>query len=215
MTRALPLLHVVTDDVVASRPDFIERASTLLTEGGPRVALHLRAPGAPGRRVYEMACRLSRALVPDGAVFLLNDRVDVALAVHCHGVHLGRRSVPPGVAGTLLGPDALVGVSVHSWDEVHDAGGAAYLFAGSVFATASHPDRVPLGLEGLEKTAAAAAERGLPTFAIGGVTPDRVAAVRAAGAAGVAVLRGVWDEPHTVSAAMRYLQAWEAAAGEA
>ncbi|HEU0015594.1 MAG TPA: thiamine phosphate synthase, partial [Longimicrobium sp.] len=142
----IPPLHVVTDDAVIARPDFVERAGAVLEAGGPELVFHLRAPTAPGRRVFDLA----RALVPlaiDAESWLVvNDRVDVALAA-ADGAHVGARGPAPGDARRLLGPGRLLGVSVHSADEAREAleGEPDFLFAGSIWATPSHSERAPAG----------------------------------------------------------------------
>jgi thiamine-phosphate pyrophosphorylase len=195
----LPPLHVVTDDTVAARPDFLRAARRIAEEGGPAVALHLRAPSAPGFAVYGWAEAL-RAITRDaGALLLVNDRVDVALAVDADGVQLGRRGLTAADARALAGAERWIGVSVHAPDEAQAE--ADFLLAGNVYATASHPGRAGIG-------PAALAGYASPVIAIGGVTPERVAELRAAGARGVAAIRGVWDAPDPARAVRGYLREW-------
>ena len=205
-----PRLHVVTDDAVLRRPDFHGAALEVLEEGGARIAFHVRGPGCTGAEVY----RIARALAPTAEAFgvrlLVNDRVDVALALGLSGVHLGRRSVPPQVARELLGAQALLGVSTHSDAELAEAaqGGADYVFAGAIYPTESHPGGPARGLDALE----AVAPDGPPVLAIGGIDVPRVADVMAAGAHGMAVIGGVWGAPHPRGAVIRYLHALDSAA---
>jgi thiamine-phosphate pyrophosphorylase len=203
----LPALHAVTDDAVLARPDFLPLALAVLAAGGADVALHLRGPGSGGRSLYELAEPLARAAGRNGALFVVNDQVDVALAVGAGGVQLGRRSMLPPDARRILGDGPLVGVSVGSTAEIWDAarGGADFVLAGSVYATATHPGREGIGLEGLGEMT----RLGVPTVAIGGVTPERVAEVRAAGARGVAAIRAVWDADDPARAVARFLEAWK------
>lgn len=227
----VPRLHLVTDDRVLSAPDFLRRAASAIEgaanwggaiaiggKGPPGrenaaptraiaiaetvgTALHLRAPGLGGRRLWE----LGRALLPlcraAGVSLFVNDRLDLALLLGGEGVHLGRRSLPPTEARTLLGNGPLLGVSVHGQaelrDEIRSASDVAsasaaidYFLAGSVFPTASHPERTPMGAEGLAELVSAA--QGVPVVAIGGITGERVAATMAAGGYGVALLSGIW-----------------------
>lgn len=193
----IPPLHVVTDDAVVARPEFLSRAAEVMEAGGPVLALHLRAPSAPGLAVYRWAEAL-RA-VTSGAVLLVNDRVDVALAVDADGVHLGRRGLAVADARALLGPARLVGVSVGSAEEAEP--GADFLLVGNVFATASHPGRPGIGTDGLAGDP--------PRIAIGGVTPERVAELRRAGAHGIAAIRGIWDAPRPDEAVRSYLKEWQ------
>ena len=203
----LPALHAVTDDAVLARPDFLGLAGAVLAAGGRDVALHLRGPASGGRFLYELAEPLARAADRHGALFVVNDRVDVALAVGAGGVQLGRGSVLPADARRVLGGGPLVAVSVGSTAEIRDAAqrGADFVLAGSVFPTATHPGRGGMGSGGLREMAAL----GIPTVAIGGITPERVAEVRAAGARGVAAIRAVWDADDPARAVERFLEAWK------
>ena len=211
MSRSeIPRLHVVTDDAVLRRPDFHGAALEVLEEGGASIVFHVRGPGCAGAEVYTIARALAPTAEAFGARLLVNDRVDVALAVGLPGVHLGQRSVPPQVAREILGAQAVVGVSTHSDSELAEAGqgGADYVFAGAIYQTESHPGRPARGLYALE----AVAPDGPPRLAIGGIDAHRVADVMAAGAHGVAVIGGVWGAPHPRDAVIRYLHALDAAA---
>jgi len=205
----LPALHAVTDDATLARPDFLPLALAVLAAGGADVALHLRGPGSGGRSLYELAEPLARAADLNGALFVVNDRADVALAAGAGGVQLGRRSMLPADARRVLGDGPLVGVSVGSTAETWDAaqGGADLVLAGSVYATATHPGREGIGLEGLGEMT----RLGVPIVAIGGITPDQVAEVRAAGARGVAAIRAVWDADDPARAVARFIEAWKGA----
>ncbi|MFQ5538472.1 MAG: thiamine phosphate synthase [Gemmatimonadota bacterium] len=224
---ALPRLHVVTDDNVLARRSFVDAAAAALEAGGGEVALHLRGPGTGGGALLELASELRRLAAGESVPFLaVNDRVDVALAARMRPlwVHLGARSLPPGVARRLLeahgGPvPVVVGASTHSASEAREAfrEGADYIFFGSVFETASHPGRKPVGLDGLAEAVAAirpmGPEESQPVVAIGGMTPERVASVLAAGARGVAVVTGVWNAPDPAGAVREYLEALGASPG--
>lgn len=205
--RRLPRLHAVTDDATLARPDFPSAARAVLAAAGRDLALHLRGPRTGGRALWELAAWLAAAANDAGALLVVNDRVDVALAAGAGGVQLGRRSMRPADVRGLAGERLRVGVSVGSATEAADAAraGADYLLAGSVYATASHPGRNGIGPEGLCDIAAL----GAPTVAIGGMTPERVAEARAAGARGVAAIRAVWDADDPARAATRFLEAWK------
>jgi len=132
--------------------------------------------------------------------------VDVALVLGLGAVQLGARSLPPAAAREILGPEALLGVSVHGPDEAKKAeeGGADYLVVGTIFPSPSHPGRSGAGPE---RVAAVSGRSRLPALAIGGITPERVRAVRESGAHGVAVLSGIWDAEDPGAALDRYLGA--------
>ena len=194
--RVIPRVHVVTDDRILARADFPEAAAAVLAAGAGRIAFHLRGPRSGGRRLEELAGLLLPAARAAGTPLLLNDRIDVALAVRADGVHLGLRSLPLSHARRLLPSGALVGCSVHGADEAEAwgaEGGAApdFLFTGPIFATRSHPGAEAAG-PGLIAAVQAVCPR-TAQLGIGGVTPARAGRVREAGAHGVAVIRAVWE----------------------
>jgi len=148
--------------------------------GGARLLAFAGEIAAAARRGAENAGRTVRIVV--------NRRADVALAIGADGVHLGYDAMDVAAARRVLGEDALVGLSTHSPEEVRAAAGAmdvpSYVHLAPVFAPLSkRAERAPLGLAALE----AAACESVPVFAQGGVDAANIAAMRAAGAAGVAV----------------------------
>lgn len=131
------------------------------------------------------------------AALLINDRIDVAIAVDADGVHLPASSFTVEDARHLLGPERIIGVSTHSREEVAAAGktSADFIVFGPVFDTPSKRQfGAPTGLEGLPD-AAQSTDR--PVIAIGGITPDRIEEVLASGVGGVAVIRAILgaDDP--------------------
>jgi thiamine-phosphate pyrophosphorylase len=197
---ALPRLHAITDERIARRPDLSDVARQLAVVGGADLALHARGRTLSGLEHFELATRLSA--YPPSRLFV-NDRLDVALAASAAGVQLGHSSLDVDEARRL---DAgwWIGKSVHDLPEAEaaHASGADYLVVGPVFPTPTHPDREPLGATRL----GAIARLGLPTIAIGGVTPERISAVRNAGAHGIAAIRALWDVADPASAAGRMLE---------
>lgn len=200
----VPPIHLVTDDEVLARPDFGRWLPALLEVGGPELALHLRGPRTGGRRLAELGARARSWATASGGWLVVNDRLDVALAVGADGVQLGRRSLPLAAARRVA-PGLPLGVSVHSPDEAAAAAGASWLLGGTIWATPSHPGEEGGGVAHLEALVAGAAQ---PLIAIGGVGPERVGAARRAGARGVAVLRGVWAAADPPAALFRYFSAW-------
>jgi thiamine-phosphate pyrophosphorylase len=200
----LPRLHAITDERVARRGDLDAVAGELAAGGGAHLAFHARGRGLSGLEQWELANRLSA--FPPGGLFV-NDRLDVALAAGARGVQLRRDSLSPGDA-RRLSRDWWIGVSVHDLTEARAAqtAGADYLLLGPVFATATHPDQAPLGLDRLAEITTL----GLPLIAIGGVTAERIAALRAAGAYGVAAIRALWEAVDPAEASRRMVQELEA-----
>ncbi len=152
--------------------------------------VQLREKDLGGRALGELARELLPLCRARGAPLLINDRVEVALALGLEGVHLPAASFPVGAARALLGPDRLLGVSCHYRADVAAAraGGADYATFGPLFDTPSKRTfGAPLGLAALSD----AALEGLPLFGLGGVEVERAAGVARAGARGVAVI-GAW-----------------------
>jgi len=201
----VPRLHVVTDDAVLLRADWSRSARAVLSAGGARLALHLRGPGVSGRLLHERTAELVEHARSTGACLIVNDRVDIAMTLPVWGVQLGSRSLPIAEARPLLAPGVRIGASVHGVAGALAAGeaGADYLVLGTVFATPSHPGRPGEGPALVAETRAATP---LPLIAIGGMTPERGRALRAAGAHGVAVLSGVWDAEDPAGAVDAYLE---------
>lgn len=221
----LPRLHIVVGDDVVGARDFRARLLPVLEAGGPSLAIHLRARRTPARQLYRVAGWLVGWLMQAAAArrahVIVNDRVDVALAVGASGVHLREDSLPPTEVRSLwqarrprrtsvLG-DGLVGRSIHSPAQVASfpAGSVDYLVLGAVYPTASHPGRSPLGLAAVAAAKSVGAKgAGAAIVAIGGITPERVGPVCAAGAWGVAVSSGVWSTREPAKAVARYMAAF-------
>lgn len=202
--RPLPRLHAATDAAVLALDDLGVRAAALASVGAA-IALHVRDRAATGRALAAAARRLAALARPAEAAVFVNGRPDLAAAIGGHGVQLAADDLAPADARRLL-PQGWVGRSVHSRAEAEAAQreGVDYLLVGSIFATPSHPDRAPAGLELVRDCAAL----GLPVIAIGGMTPARAAEAREAGAWGVAAIRGLWLAPDPARAAMEFLDAW-------
>lgn len=200
MRPPLPRLHAITDERIARRPDLDDLARDLAAAGGADLALHARGRALTGLDHYELANRLT--VYPPTRLFV-NDRLDIALALNAAGVQLGDAGLPPRAA-RQLNPRWWIGRSVHNVPgaEAARAEGADYLVVGPVYATATHADRMPLGLERLRDVA----RLGLPVIAIGGVTPARAGDVKAAGAYGVAAIRALWDAADPGAAARQMLE---------
>ncbi len=155
--------------------------------------IQLRAKGWSSRQRAEAARALLGRLAPHGCLLIINDDLEVAVEVGAHGVHLGQDDAPTSEARSRLGPHALIGRSTHSPDQVIAAAEADYLGYGPVFGTRTKDTGYdPRGLEGL---AEACRISPAPVVAIGGITPERLPEVVAAGAHGWAVISALWGAP--------------------
>ena len=192
-------VYLVTDRAQTNGRPLLDVVTAALRGGVG--AVQLRERGLETRALLELAIALRQATRAAGAALLINDRIDVALACDADGVHLPGHSFAVADARALLGPRRLIGVSTHHPDEVAAAAAAGADFAvfGPIFATPSKATYgAPQGLDALARARRAAA---LPLFAIGGVDADTAAAVRDAGADGVAVIRAVLAAPDPAAAA--------------
>jgi thiamine-phosphate pyrophosphorylase len=169
---------------------------------GVRLVQH-RAKGLEDLERYAEALALRELCAAHGALFIVNDRVDLALAVGADGVHLGQGDLPVAQARRLLGPDRLIGRSTHGLEQLRQAqaDGCDYLGVGPIYATPTKPGREPVGLAYLEQ---AVAEAHVPFYAIGGLELSNLAPVVAAGSFGVAVVRAVMEaaDPGAASRAL-------------
>jgi thiamine-phosphate pyrophosphorylase len=192
-------LYVVTDrQLTAGRPLRLVVEAAL--RGGAR-AFQLREKDLSPRELYPLAIEMRQLTQRYGARLLINDRVDVALAVDADGVHLTTTSLPASIARQLLGPGRLIGVSTHTLTEAQAAAdaGADFLVFGPVFYTPSKaPYGEPVGLDALRVVRAAVT---LPILAIGGVKKANLDQVLAAGADGIAVISAIIsaDDPMAAS----------------
>lgn len=184
-------------------PDLERRLEAALAGGVNQV--QLRAKERPARELLAAAQVILPLCRRHEALFLVNDRVDVALAVGADGVHLGERSLPAGRVRALVGPELKIGVAVHTGTGAGREGADYWVF-GSVYPTESHPGEPGQGLAAL---ASVVRDSPVPVLGIGGMLPERVGAVRQAGAAGVAVLGalGTAADPYEMAGAFR--RRWE------
>lgn len=185
-TFILPRVYALTD-VRMSGLSHAEQVE-LLTQGGATL-VQLREKHLAPREFYEQARAALAMAERRGARVIINDRVDVALAVGAHGVHLGQDDMPPDAARKLLGPDAIIGYSTHNIEQAIAATKLPidYLAIGPIFATTSKADTAPvLGLDGLRTVRDAIGD--FPLVAIGGITGDNAREVIQRGADSVAVI---------------------------
>lgn len=160
-------------------------------------AVQLREKDLSARKLFLLAGQLREITRDFGTRLLINDRIDVAMAVGADGVHLGGHSLPVAAARHLLGPDRLLGVSTHHLDEILVAhrDGADFVTFGPVFATPSKAAYgAPQGLDALRRVCAASS---LPVFALGGIDSRNLSQVMACGARGAAMIRALFavDDP--------------------
>lgn len=192
-------IYLVTDDGCLQGRALIDCVREAL-EGGVTLVQY-RAKTASSAEMYAEALQLKALCDSFNVPLIINDRLDIAMAVGAAGVHLGQDDLPCAAARRILGEEYLIGVSAHNPAEAKAAlqSGADYLGCGAVFGTATKADVKKLGTDGL---AAICREKGLPVVGIGGVTADNYSEVRAAGADGAAIVSGILAQPD-ISATVR------------
>lgn len=203
--RRVAGLHVLTDTSIQHRFTHGQLAESA-ARGGACV-VQLRAKTASTRKLLDWGREALKACREHDCLFLINDRVDVALALRADGVHLGQDDMPVAAARELLGPDAIIGSSVHSSDELRVAQeeGATYAAFGPIYRTRTKPDVGPV--RGLRELFALCEASPLPVVAIGGIGPAQVQEVLAVGAAGIAVSSAVCLDPEPRLATRGLVQA--------
>lgn len=166
--------------------------------------VQLRDKEADARTVLRRAAVARDVCRDHGVPFILNDRPDLALDCDADGVHVGQDDAPPALARRLLGPDKIVGYSTHAPDQLAAAMGEPvdYVSVGPINATPTKPGRPGVGLGYLEHAAGAAS---LPFYVTGGVTPDAVAGLVAAGATRFVAVRWLTEsgDPQAAARSLR------------
>lgn len=190
-----PGLYGIADSAFGDPVELAER----LSQAGCNV-IQLRAKDRCHDEVLDMAIRLRR-LLPQ-TVLIINDHVDIAAQSGAHGVHLGQTDGNVAEARAQLGSNAIVGLSTHTMRQVLNSKGASYIGYGPVFDTTTklNPDTT-VGIEALSEAVVASH---LPVIAIGGIDKTNIHQVRASGAHGWAVIRGVFGEPNLNEAVRRF-----------
>jgi thiamine-phosphate pyrophosphorylase len=192
-------LYVVSD-ARREQGDLPEFLDAILGAGVDIV--QLREKGAEAGDLIRWGMVFKEAAEAHGALFIVNDRPDLAGALDADGVHLGQDDLPPEVARRILGLDAVIGVSTHSPEQFDTAPAEAdYLCAGPVWETPTKPGRPATGLDLIRYAAKSGEER--PWFAIGGINEGNVPEVIDAGAIRIVVVRAVTHEADAMGAVVK------------
>lgn len=204
-------LCVITDEKLSGLRHQ-QVAEQALHGGAPMVQLRDKAKDL--RYLYEEAAAIQRLCRQHGALFIVNDRLDLALAVEADGVHLGQDDLRACRARPLLRPGMILGISTHSLEEARraEAAGADYIGFGPVFRTGTKTETRPLvGLNGIRKVRAAVH---IPVLAIGGITLERVPEIMEAGATGVAVISAIVGSGAIAATCRQFLAQLHGSTGE-
>ncbi len=211
MNRKDLSLYLVTDRPLSlGRP--IEEVVTAAVEGGVTM-VQLREKECSTGEFITLARTLKEALAPHGVPLIINDRVDVALAVDAEGVHIGQSDMSYEDARRLLGPDKIIGLSVENFSDLERANSLEVDYVGisPVYGTPTKRDTAePFGLEGLRRAVALSVH---PTVAIGGMNATTIGEVMQTGVDGVAVVSAICSAPSPRKAAQELLDIIKAEQG--
>jgi thiamine-phosphate pyrophosphorylase len=182
----LPPIYPITDKRISGKPSHLAIVRELI-RGGATI-IQIRDKETPVRDLLTDIRRCVELAARSEVQIMVNDRCDLALLGGAAGVHLGQDDLPPEDARRALGPEAIIGWSIHSLGHLRRAAGgpAQYFGFGPVFDTATKPDHAPA--TGLRLLRTVCRESSKPIVAIGGIGPDRIQAVFDAGAASAAII---------------------------
>ena len=199
-------LYLCTDRRLMTSPT-IEASAESALRGGTTV-IQLREKDCSSREFYELGLRVKKITDAYHAPLIINDRVDIALAVGAAGVHVGQEDLPCKVVREIVGPDMIVGVSAATLDEAVQAeeDGADYLGVGAMYATATKTDTRPVSMEELLKIRAAVK---IPIVVIGGINKQTLGNFKGTGVDGLAVVSAIVAQPDPEAAARELLRMWK------
>jgi thiamine-phosphate pyrophosphorylase len=186
----LPRIYPITDSRISGLSHAEQIA--VFADGGATL-VQLRDKTTPALHFYNQAREALKVAAKHGVQLIVNDRVDIALALGAAGVHLGQDDLPPDAARRLLGDDAVIGFSIHSVEQAVVAASLPidYLAIGPIFTTSTQENPSPVvGLDGLRVVREATGK--IPLVAIGGITPANTPEVLDAGADSVAMISAFW-----------------------
>jgi thiamine-phosphate pyrophosphorylase len=194
-------LYLITDDgYLQGREDWLKAIEDAIRGGVTVVQYRSKGNIKTTKEMYEELLALRELTKKYGIPLIVNDRVDLALAVDADGVHIGQDDLPPAVVRKILGEDKIIGISTHSLEEVEKANDELvdYIAFGSIYRTPTKEKPIVVGVEQLKEAKKIAKK---PLVAIGGIMPYNVDEVIKAGADGVAVISAILGFNNTFKAA--------------
>lgn len=208
MMKQIGRLHVLTDTAVQSRFSHLELARLAIRGGADTI--QFRQKSGATREMIQIARQLKKLCKDAGVTFIVNDRVDVAIAADADGVHIGQDDFPVPLARELLGKSRIIGGSAVTLEEAQKclAESADYIGFGPVYPTTSKSDAGPVTGIGLMKQAVETIP--LPIIAIGGISAENTPEVMRAGVHGIAVIAAVCCQENPEQAARALYKALHA-----
>ena len=200
-------VYLVTDRGILDGRDLFKAVENAI-QGGASL-IQLREKDISSRGFYELAVQIKKLVNSYNVPLIINDRIDIALAVEADGLHIGQEDIPLGIARKIMGPDKIIGYSVSNLEQAifGEKNGADYLGAGPVYPTGSKADAgAPIGTRNLK----AIKERvSIPVVAIGGVSSANISEVRKTGVDGVSVISAILGSQDIAEAAKNITALWK------
>ena len=199
LCREMFSLYAVTDSSWLKSGETLEEAAEKALRGGVTILQYREKEGDTDQRL-DTARKLKTLCSRYGVPFIINDDVDLVLAVDADGIHVGQNDMEPGMVRTQVGPEKIIGVSVHTAEQALSAQqqGADYLGVGAVFPTGTKKDAEGVSHETLQKICETVK---LPVVAIGGITKDNIKLLSGCGTVGVAVVSAIFGQADIENAA--------------
>lgn len=202
--KTIPRIYPIIDSGLIAF-EHMEKTAQAIANGGAKI-LQLRAKDFSSAEFLKSAMIIRKITKKNGIIFIVNDRVDVALLSDADGVHLGQEDIPVKEARRLVGDDKIIGYSTHNLREAHAAKKLPvdYISFGPIFSTKTkHDAETPKGIRGLSEAVNAA---GIPVVAIGGITESAVGHALKQGAASAAMISDILTAPDIAGKVRRLIQ---------
>jgi thiamine-phosphate pyrophosphorylase len=200
-------VYLVTDRGILGGRDLFKAVEDAI-QGGASL-IQLREKDISSRGFYDLAMQMKKLVNSYNVPLIINDRLDIALAVGADGLHIGQDDLPLGIARKILGPDKIIGYSVSNLEEAlyGEKNGADYLGAGPAYATGSKADAgAPIGLDNIKMIKESVS---IPVVAIGGVSIANLIEVRESGVDGVSVISAILGSRDITEAAKSIADLWK------
>lgn len=200
-------VYLITDRGILGGRNLFKAVEDAITGGVSLI--QLREKDISSRDFYDIALKMKRLVNSYNVPLIINDRLDIALAVEADGLHIGQEDLPLGVARKILGPDKIIGYSVSNLEEAlfGEKHGADYLGAGPAYATGSKADAgAPIGLNNIKMIKESVS---IPVVAIGGVSIANILEVKNTGVDGVSVISAILGDKEIMEAAKNLASSWK------
>ncbi|MDD4238003.1 MAG: thiamine phosphate synthase [Desulfotomaculaceae bacterium] len=201
-------VYLVTDRGILDGRDLLKAVEAALIGGTSLI--QLREKDISSRDFYDLAVKMKDLVNAHNVPLIINDRLDIALAVDADGLHIGQDDIPLGIARAIMGPDKIIGYSVSNLEQAQygEENGADYLGAGPVYATGSKADAgMPIGPHNLKTIKDSVS---IPVVAIGGVGMANINEVKQAGVDGISVISAILGRQDITEAAKTITAIWKA-----